>query len=226
MRAGAPKRFLFGTFLLRNYPSLLREEFCAGEARCCAMYIGYTRVSTEDQHLEMQLFALRKAGCKKIYQEKVSGKAQKHPALDAALSSLKKGDTLVVWHLDRLGRRACDLINLEYEFKRHGVELISLTQNIDTTTPIGEYHFHVTCANAQLESARISERTKAGMLAARLKGHFPGRPKCLSDRQVKQVRLLSRKKHLPIAAIAERFHVGRTTIWRALHGEDKHQSRH
>ncbi len=165
----------------------------------------------------MQLLALKKTGCKKIFQEKISGKALNRPALDAAIAALKKGDTLVVWHLDRLGRRARELINLEYEFKCRGVDLISLTQNIDTKTPIGEYHFHMTCANAQLESARISERTKAGMLAARLKGHVPGRPRCLSKKQIRQVRFLSREKHLPIATIADKFHVGETTIWRALH---------
>lgn len=181
------------------------------------MHIGYARVSTSEQHLELQLLALKNAGCKKIFQEKISGKALCRPALNAAIAALKQGDTLVVWHLDRLGRKARELINLEYEFKRRGIDVMSLTQNIDTKTPIGEYHFHVTCANAQLESARISERTKAGMLAARLKGHFAGRPRCLSGAQIKRVKFLAREKHLTMAAIARKLHVGQTTIWRALH---------
>lgn len=181
------------------------------------MHIGYARVSTEEQHLDMQLIALKKAGCKKIFEEKRSGKTNRHPALDAAIATLRAGDTLVVWHLDRLGRRTRELINMEYEFKRRGIELISLTQDIDTTTAIGEYHFHVTCANAQLESARISERTKAGMAVARLHGREPGRPKCLSEKQIARASLLSREKHLPIAAIAKKLHVCPATVWRALH---------
>lgn len=181
------------------------------------MHIGFARVSTPKQDLSLQLLALKKAGCKKIFQETITGKACARPVLDAALATLKRGDTLVVWHLDRLGRRARELINLEYEFKQRGIELIALTQNIDTSTPIGEYQFHVTCANAQLESARISERTKAGMVVARLQGSVFGRPKCLSPKQVERARLLSREKHLPIAAIAKKLHVGQTTVWRALH---------
>lgn len=181
------------------------------------MYIGYARVSTGEQNLDLQLLALKKAGCKKIFREKVSGKAKKRPMLDAALAALNHGDTLVVWHLDRLGRRARELLNLEYEFKCQGVELKSLTQNIDTTTADGEYHFHMTCANAQLESARISARTLAGLQAARLRGKFPGRPPCLKQKQIEAAQALIKKK-VPLADIAHQFKVGETTLRRALKG--------
>lgn len=206
------KTFLFGGVLccrVRN-----RRKVCR-----FAMYIGYARVSTKEQHLDLQILALKKAGCKRIFKEKISGKAKYRPALNSALEVLGRGDTLIVWHLDRLGRTARELINMEYGFKREGIELISLTQNIDTKTPIGEYHFHVTCANAQLESARISERTRAGLDAAKLQGRFPGRPRRLTEKQMQTARLLALEKHLTIAELAARFHVGQSTIWRALQGK-------
>ncbi len=180
------------------------------------MLIGYARVSTGEQNLDLQVLALKKSGCRKIFQEKVSGKAKRRPVLDTVLDSLKEGDTLVVWHLDRLGRRTRELINLEYEFKCHGIELKSLTQNIDTSTPIGEYLFHVTCANAQLESARISERTKAGLLAARARGKYPGRPRCLSRKQMRRAKRLRDEKHRSFAEIAATLRCGQATVWRAL----------
>ena len=180
------------------------------------MYIGYARVSTAEQHLDLQLLGLKNARCKKIFQEKISGKALHRLALDAAIAALKPGDTLVVWHLDRLGRNARELINLEYELTRRGIGLISLMKNIDTKTPIGIYQFHVTCANAQLESARISERTKAGMVVARLQGHYPGRPRRLNQRQIQRVRYFAEEMRWSIAAIAAKFRVGKATIWRAL----------
>lgn len=180
------------------------------------MYIGYARVSTKEQHLDLQILALKKAGCKRIFKEKISGKSKRRPALNAVLSLLSRGDTLVVWHLDRLGRTARELINMEYRFKHEGIELISLTQNIDTKTPIGEYHFHVTCANAQLESARISERTKAGLDAAKLQGKLPGRPRRLNEKQAQIARFMAIERRMTIAALATHFRVGQATIWRAL----------
>jgi DNA invertase Pin-like site-specific DNA recombinase len=179
------------------------------------MKIGYARVSRKKQNLSMQLHALRLDGCEKIFREKKSGVKQR-PQLDIALASLRRGDTLVVWHLDRLGRDARELINLGYQLKRQGIELRSLTQNLDTTTPEGEYEFIMTCAQAQLERSRIARRTKAGLIEARRRGVKLGRPRSLSDRQVERARKLIERPDLCRADIAARFKVGRVTLWRAL----------
>ena len=180
------------------------------------MRIGHARVSTKEQNLELQLFALQKAGCKKIFQEKTSGRAQRTPALEAALAVLKRGDTLVFWHIDRLGRNARSLINLEYELKLRGVALVSLTQNIDTSTPKGELEFLESCVKAQGESVRISERTKAGMEVARSKGNYPGPRKCLNAKQVTVARFLALTERQSLAAIAKKLRCGKSTVWRAL----------
>jgi DNA invertase Pin-like site-specific DNA recombinase len=181
------------------------------------MLIGYARVSKKDQNLDLQLHALTNFGCKRIFREKVSGRSKYLPELEAALKKLKRGDTLVFWHLDRLGRNAREMLNLEYELSLRCVKLVSLTDHIDTSTPDGVYHFQTTCAYAQRESARIGQRTKAGMQAAKLRGVKFGRKRVLNEKQRQMAKRLSATKKISLLALAKKFKVGKTTVWRALH---------
>lgn len=180
------------------------------------MKIGYARVSRKDQNLQLQLRALRREGCARIFQEKKSGTIRRRPALDAALAALKKGDVLVVWRLDRLGRTARDLVNLEHEMRCEGHGLKSLTQSIDTTTPTGRFFFHIFCAVAELERADISARTTAGLHAARHEGSVLGRPRRLSPARRAEARRLARTRDYSVDALARKFKVGKATMQRVL----------
>ncbi len=181
------------------------------------MRIGYARVSTEDQKLDLQREALRQAGCTRLYQEKRSGAGDQRAALERALRAVKAGDVLVVWKLDRLGRSLQDLIAILDQINSRGAGFASLSDGIDTTTPVGKLLFHVTGAMAEFERSLISERTKAGMEAARRKGRRPGRPPRLDADQRRQINALARND-VPMAAIARQMRVGKTTIWRAITG--------
>ncbi len=182
------------------------------------MKIGYARVSTEDQHLDLQCDALRKAGCERIVEEKKSGADTRRPALTALLRALRAGDTLVVWKLDRLGRSLQDLIKILGVLERRGIGFCSVSDQIDTTTPAGKLVFHITGAVAEFERTLMSERTKAGMQAARLKGRKPGRPKVLTDVQTFSVRRMAICDEMPLSVIAHEMKVSKTTVWRALSG--------
>ena len=147
--------------------------------------VGYARVSTEEQKVDLQLNALKQAGCEQIFvDEGVSGAKADRAGLKKALASLQPGDTLVVWRLDRLGRSLINLVGLMSELGKRGVEFHSLMENIDTTSAGGRLVFHLMAALAEFERSLISERTKAGMEAARLRGIHVGRPKGIRTKQV------------------------------------------
>lgn len=140
--------------------------------------VGYARVSTEEQKVDLQLNALKQAGCDQIFvDEGVSGAKADRAGLKKALASLQPGDTLVVWRLDRLGRSLINLVGLMSELGSRGIEFYSLMENIDTTSAGGRLVFHLMAALAEFERSLISERTKAGMEAAKLKGIHVGRPR-------------------------------------------------
>jgi DNA invertase Pin-like site-specific DNA recombinase len=179
-----------------------------------AMRIGYARVSTDDQTLDLQRDALKKAKCREIYEEHASGKNTARPQLEACLKSLRDGDTLTVWRLDRLGRSLGDLIRLTNEFKARGVGFASLTEQIDTRSPSGQLIFHVFGALAEFERNLIRERTLAGLKAARARGRKGGRPKKLSEKDLKTVRALLKSGDIPVSTVAEKFHVARSTLYR------------
>jgi DNA invertase Pin-like site-specific DNA recombinase len=147
------------------------------------MRIGYARVSTDDQNLDLQKDALGRAHVDKSYEDRASGKSLDRPQLAECLRSLRKGDTFIVWRLDRLGRSVKDLVALINELRERGVEFVSLTEAIDTTTPMGSFIFHITAALAELERSIIRERTRAGLASARARGRKGGRPKKLNDRE-------------------------------------------
>ena len=139
------------------------------------MFIGYARVSTQDQNLELQREALSKAGCQKVFADKVSGRQAERPGLATALEMLREGDTFVVWKLDRLGRSVKQLVDLVGELYKQGVQFKSLTDSIDTGTPSGRFFFHVMASLAEMERELIVERTRAGLEVARQLGRKGGR---------------------------------------------------
>lgn len=139
------------------------------------MKIGYARVSTPDQSLELQIDELKKYGCERIFNEKISA-AKSRPELDKMNQTLRSGDTVVVWKLDRLGRSLKHLVNQVNDYKENGIELIIIQDNIDTSTPQGRLMFNMFAIFAEFERELIGERTKAGLVAARAKGAKVGRP--------------------------------------------------
>jgi len=154
------------------------------------MKIGYARVSTADQDLDMQTEALRRAGCEQIFDDKISGIKTERPGLEKALFLLRAGDTLVVWKLDRLGRSIKDLIDSVKALEQRGVAFQSLTDAIDTSTPAGRFFFHVMAALAEMERDLITERTRAGLAHARSKGRTGGRPKAMTESKLSSARTL------------------------------------
>ncbi|HAN49841.1 MAG TPA: resolvase [Amoebophilaceae bacterium] len=187
------------------------------------MLIGYARVSTEDQNLSLQIDALKKAGCQKIYQEKISSTKAKRPALEELLSHLRAGDTLIVWKLDRLGRSLTELIGLITKFSEHQINFKSLNENIDTITPTGQLVFHIFCALAEFERELIRQRTLAGLQAARARKQVLGRPKGLSkasQQKAQAAASLYRDGALAVRAICDHLHISSPTLYRYLKHEN------
>lgn len=181
------------------------------------MNVGYARVSTRDQNLDLQLNALRQAGCTgTIYTDQgVSGKLTSRPQLDACLAAAKAGDTLVVWKLDRLGRSLQHLVHVVAELADRGIGFHSLTENIDTTTNSGRLIFHIFAALAEFERGLIIERTMAGLETARANGKVGGRRPALdSDKAELALDMLNRG--LKVADVARAFNVSRATIYRLV----------
>ena len=139
------------------------------------MRIGYARVSTDDQSLDLQLDALKKAGCKRVFRDKASAAKGDRAGLAGAVSHLRSGDVLVIWKLDRLGRTVKGLVEFVAVLQEQGAQFRSLTDGIDTTTPAGRFFFHVMASLAQMERELLAERTKAGLDAARRRGRIGGR---------------------------------------------------
>ena len=160
------------------------------------MLIGYARVSTGDQNLDLQKNALIRAECELVYEDMASGKNARRPGLKRALRRLHPGDVLVVWKLDRLGRSVRDLITLVSELQARGVNFRSLTDSIDTSTPAGRFFFHVMSALAEMERELIVERTRAGLAVARAKGRIGGRrPKLTPEQWAQAGRLIANGVH-------------------------------
>lgn len=180
------------------------------------MRIGYARVSTEDQTLDLQRDALKQAKCREVYEEQASGKNAVRPQLDACLKSLRDGDTLVVWRLDRLGRNLADLVGLVTALEQRKINFESLTEKIETVSPSGRLVFHVFAALAEFERNLIRERTMAGLTAARARGRTGGRPPKLTPKEIKTIRALLKSAEIPVAEIAARFHIARSTLYRVI----------
>jgi DNA invertase Pin-like site-specific DNA recombinase len=179
------------------------------------MLIGYARVSTHEQTLALQQDALQKAGCTKLFTDTASGAQTERQGLAAALSYVRKGDTLVVWRLDRLGRSLPHLIATMTDLLERGSGFKGLTENIDTTTSGGKLIFHIFGALAEFERNLIKERTQAGLVAARARGKTGGRPKALTAGQLTVARDLYEKRH-PIAEICRTLKISKATLYRSI----------
>ena len=178
--------------------------------------IGYGRVSTVDQELDAQQDALNKAGVDRIFVEKITGTKASRPELDKVRSLLRKGDTLVITRLDRLGRSAKDLLAIAAELEEKGVELEVLEQSINTHTAEGRLFFQMVAAFSEFEHSIMKARTKDGLAAARARGRVGGRKPKLTAAQIKTIKKLYDQQELSVLEIAEQFKVGRQTVYRAL----------
>ncbi|WP_338804798.1 recombinase family protein [Xenorhabdus griffiniae] len=177
--------------------------------------IGYIRVSTNDQNCDLQRNALVGANCEQIFEDKISGKTANRPGLQQALACLKSGDTLIVWKLDRLGRSVKNLVALNERLTHGGVHFQSLTDSIDTSTPMGRFFFYVMSALAEMERELIIERTNAGLAAARAQGRIGGRPVSLPEEKYQLAcQLLSEGKTR--RDIANIFNISLSTIYKYL----------
>ncbi len=177
------------------------------------MLIGYARVSTEDQNLGLQQDALQKAGCAAVYSDKASGGHMSRPGLEQALALLGRGDCLIVWKLDRLGRSVKHLVEIAARFKEQGVDLRSLSDGIDTSTATGRFFFHVMSAFAEMERELIRERTNAGLAAARKRGRTGGRPKAMTASKLEAGRRLL-DAGMPVGDVARSLSVSVPTVYR------------
>ena len=184
------------------------------------MLVGYARVSTQDQKPELQLDALRKAGCERIFSDKASGAQRDRPELSAALSYMRDGagDVLVVWKLDRLARSLKQLIETVEDLGTRGIGFRSLTEAIDTTSAGGRLTFHIFGAMAEFERSIIRERTRAGLDAARARGRKGGRPPALSKKDVAAARAMLSDPDITMEDVAARMKVAPSTLYRHLPG--------
>src|SRR5215213_4779448 len=178
------------------------------------MLIGYARVSTADQTLNLQQDALRDVGCHKTFTDTASGAKAERKGLQEVLDYVREGDVLVVWRLDRLGRSLKDLIETISKLETRKIGFKSLNENIDTTTSGGKLIFHIFGALAEFERNLIRERTNAGLQAARTRGIKGGRPKKLTDKKVDMARKLYADKTNPIEEICKTLGISRMTLWR------------
>ena len=185
------------------------------------MYIGYARVSSADQNTDLQLDALKLAGCDQVYIEKVSGAASKpRPEWDICRRSLRSDDTLVVWRLDRLGRSLKELVQIIHDLNARRIAFRSLTESIDTTSAGGKLIFHIFGALAEFEHALIRERTHAGLAAARARGRFGGRKPKLSNADIKKASAMLLDPEITKVAVAAHFKISRVTLNKALSQEN------
>lgn len=180
------------------------------------MIIGYARVSTQDQNPQLQLDALAGATCEQVFHETATGVFRDRPELTACLRTLRKGDTLVVWKLDRLARSLKDLVEIVHDLNHRGVGFRSLTESIDTTSSGGRLVFHIFGALAEFEHSLIKERTIAGLAAARARGRKGGRKPALSPTDVRKAAAMLSDPKITKAEVAKHFSVSRVTLNAAL----------
>src|SRR4051794_35655210 len=178
------------------------------------MFVGYARVSTTEQTMDLQLDALKKADCTKIFTDTASGAQTERKGLTEAIAYVRSGDTVVVWKLDRLGRSLKDLITRITDLHTRGIGFKSLTENIDTTTSGGKLIFHIFGALAEFERDIIKERTTAGLEAARVRGKLGGRPKALSPEKIRFARRLYADTSTSVTEISKMLGISRHTLQR------------
>jgi DNA invertase Pin-like site-specific DNA recombinase len=199
--------------------SATKKPATKGGVPVASLLIGYARVSTEDQKLDLQKDALLSAGCDRIFEDRASGARIERPGLREALSHLRRGDTLVVWKLDRLGRTTHQLVGLLEQFEQDGVKLRSLQDGIDPSTSMGKAMLQIGAVFAEMERNLIRERTRAGLAAARARGRLGGRKPKIGKDAIDTARRLMKDPDLTMSAIAQRLGVNRVTLYRTLERE-------
>ena len=183
------------------------------------MLVGYARVSTQEQNLDLQINALKNAGCQKIFTEKASGAQRDRPELLAAMNYIRAGeDVLVVWKLDRLARSLKQLIETVERFETQNIGLLSLTESINTNTSGGKLIFHIFASLAEFERSIIRERTNAGLLAAKQNGRVGGRPSSLKEKDIAVARTLLQDPSITVEEVAKRMQVAPSTLYRYFQG--------
>lgn len=183
------------------------------------MKIGYARISTREQKLDMQILALKEAGCEKVYEEVTSGAKTDRPVLNDVLKQLRDGDVLIIWKLDRLGRSLKHLVELIHTLMQRNIGLCSLHDPIDTTTPQGRLIFNIFASLAEFERDIIRERTQAGLNAARVRGRLGGRPRGISkasEATACAVETLYRERKLSVMQIAKKLSISKSTLYKYL----------
>ena len=184
------------------------------------MYIGYARVSKEDQNLDLQKEALERTGCQKIYQDQITGTRTERPGLSKALEQLRENDTFVVWKLDRLGRTVKGLIEFVADLEKKKIHFKSITDHIDTSTPAGRFFFHVMASLAQMERELIIERTLAGLDAARVRGRIGGRKRLMSSSKIESAKKLL-ASGIPPKEVAANLAISIPTLYRWIPASPK-----
>jgi len=183
------------------------------------MLIGYARVSTQEQNLDLQIIALQEAGCKKIFTEKASGGQRDRSELTAAMNYVRPGeDVLVVWKLDRLARSLKQLIETVEKFEAQKIGFLSLTESINTTTSGGRLIFHIFASLAEFERSIIRERTTAGLRAAKQNGRIGGRPSSLQEKDLAVAKILLQDPSITVEDVAKRMQVAPSTLYRYFQG--------
>lgn len=178
--------------------------------------IGYARVSTTDQNSNLQIDALRGAGCAAVYEDRITGVAASRDGLDRALAAVGHGQKLVVWKLDRLGRSIPHIMSIVADLHDRGASLVSLTENFDTGTEAGELYSTILALFAHVERRMIAQRTRAGLEAARQRGvRLGGKPKMTAE-QIMEARQMMKDRRMKAEAVAAQYGVGRATLFRSL----------
>jgi DNA invertase Pin-like site-specific DNA recombinase len=177
------------------------------------MLVGYARISTQDQNLELQFSALNKVGCEKIHQDPLPETRNNRARLQLILEGLRKGDTLVVWKLDRLGLTVKGLIDLITQFHQKGIHFKSITDNLDTATPSGHFFFHIMSSFAQMEKTLMAERTRVGLIAAKSQGKMGGRKRKMTQSKIESAKNLLASGILP-KDVAHHLGISVPTLYR------------
>lgn len=185
------------------------------------MKFGYARVSTQDQSLEIQIKRLTEAGCEEIFQEKDSGANDDRKELLAMIRQLRRGDTVCVVRIDRLGRRMIQLATMINDFQNKGINFVALDNNIDTTTPMGMLLFNMCAAFSEMERSLIVERVRVGVKAAQAKGTKFGRRKVLTPHKKQMLESCLLNPNLSIPKICELVGISKTTYYRIKHGNER-----
>jgi DNA invertase Pin-like site-specific DNA recombinase len=183
------------------------------------MLIGYSRVSTQDQNLQLQQDALKEAKCERIFEDKMSGAKADRPGLRDAIAYARPGDTIVIWKLSRLSRSLKQLIETVQLFEERQIHLKSINESLDTSTPTGKLLFHIIASFAQFERDNLVETTKAGLVAARARGKLGGRPRKLDAKKVAQAKAMYQDRNIPVTQICDTLGISRATFYNYVKGE-------